>query len=447
MLLRYFLLGLCVKLICTSNNTSENIPDEYIEEDSFYPPFEWSDTFDWKVLTILSQQSENVLFSPTSLKLVLGILYEASSGKTQKEFENALQYLSKESVRNKTKDTIESLHVSPESRNILKFNTKLYLDSRLKIKELFAKRIKEYYETNVECTNFTEAEMSANKINSWASESTLGALKQLVVPDDIKDMTALLVNAIYFKGFWRHTFPKNETHIAGFFSDPESKMAVYIPYMTTSSSFYYFKSQRLEARILRMPYKGNQFSMFFILPFSKGGLPNLIKNINLLTLHRELYYLAKTPVLVTIPKFSFKLKASYKDILKQFEFREIFENTASFPGIAEGNSSVLTDELIVSDILQSASVDVDEEGSETFAATDVIIGNKIGVPENVFNASHPFLFFIQDDTTGTILFLGKLSKPTNQQLEIKKTPDIPEDIKKEFQQTSSPPTKDPIAIR
>lgn len=61
---------------------------------------------------VLSPKSVNVLFSPASLKLVLAVLYEASSGSTKNEFEYALHFASKDAVRQKTKDIIESLQVS-----------------------------------------------------------------------------------------------------------------------------------------------------------------------------------------------------------------------------------------------------------------------------------------------------------------------------------------------
>lgn len=180
--------------------------------------------------------------------------------------------------------------------------------------------------------------------------------------------------------------------------------------------------------------------MFFVLPLATGGLQNLIDRIDLTTLHRQLHFMDKRDVLVSIPKFSFKLKASYTDVLRQLGLQKLFQNTASFTGIAQGNSTILR-KLVVSDILQSTAIDVDEEGSVVVAATgssfirniifkklyfffvEVIIGNKIGVPDVVFNATHPFLFFIQDDTTGTILFLGKVENPLYQELDIGKIND------------------------
>ncbi|ENN81160.1 hypothetical protein HUJ04_012580 [Dendroctonus ponderosae] len=425
MLLWYFLLAISV----VEPQQNESTTEEFGSDDPFYPTLEWSDVFDWKLLTVLSRKSPNILFSPASLQLVLSILYEASSGATQNNFEDTLQYITKKSIREKTRRTIDALHVSPTSENRLSLSTRIFLDSKIRIKDIYAKKIKDNYNTDVFPSNFTDTEATSATINAWASEYTQGAIKRLTEPDDVRDMIMLLANAIHFKGVWRYPFPKNETCVGGFYTNPGTK--IYVPFMTTTNLFYFLESQVLEAKILRLPYKGNRFSMFLILPFAQGGLPALLEKVNLLNLHRELHYLDRRAVLVSIPKFSFKLKASYKGVLQEFGLTKIFQNSASFTGIAEGNSKLLR-ELVVSDILQSAGIDVDEEGTVAFAATDVIIGNKIGVPENVFNATHPFIFFIQDDNSGTILFLGKVDSPLYQDLEIKKELD---DIEKDFQST------------
>lgn len=50
----------------------------------------------------------------------------------------------------------------------------------------------------------------------------------------------------------------------------------------------------------------------------------------------------------------------------------MFQNTASFPGIARGNSSTVR-RLVVSDILQKSGIELDEEGSVVYAATGKLL--------------------------------------------------------------------------
>lgn len=46
----------------------------------------------------------------------------------------------------------------------------------------------------------------------------------------------------------------------------------------------------------------------------------------------------------------------------------MFQNTASFAGIAQGGRGVVR-QLVVSDIFQKSGIDVDEEGTVAYSAT------------------------------------------------------------------------------
>jgi len=57
-------------------------------------------------------------------------------------------------------------------------------------------------------------------------------------------------------------------------------------------------------------------------------------------------------------------------------------------------------------------VEVNEEGTEAAAATAVVAVKKRGDDPPTFRADHPFLFVIQENRTGSILFMGRVTNPT-----------------------------------
>jgi serpin B len=74
--------------------------------------------------------------------------------------------------------------------------------------------------------------------------------------------------------------------------------------------------------------------------------------------------------------------------------------------------------VFISAAIHKAYIDVDEEGTEAAAATAVMIAGMAmrqapPQPPIVFRADHPFLFLLRDNSSGAILFLGRLTDPTN----------------------------------
>lgn len=112
----------------------------------------------------------------------------------------------------------------------------------------------------------------------------------------------------------------------------------------------------------------------------------------------------------------------------QIGITDIFENTATLPLIARGGTS--EGKLKVSNIIQKSGIDVNEKGefdivlsysqskfnisspgTTAWAATEIEIVNKFGGEPREFKADHPFLFYIEDETTGAKLFTGRVDDP------------------------------------
>lgn len=86
----------------------------------------------------------------------------------------------------------------------------------------------------------------------------------------------------------------------------------------------------------------------------------------------------------------------------------MFTQQASFPQLVRGTA--VQDRLQVSNVLQKTGIEVNEKGSTAYASTVASLVNKFG-GDIEFNADRPFLFTIEDETTGTLLFTGKITRP------------------------------------
>lgn len=241
----------------------------------------------------------------------------------------------------------------------------------------------------------------------WVNNITQGNIPRMIEDDStIKDSLMLVVNALYFKGTWRHKYflPEN-THTGRFYTDGDK--SVNVEFMHTTSRLYYSESPELDAKILRIPYSGHKFAMYLVLPRTSSGTDLLIRDINPFILTKHVWLMQELQVDVLLPKFKFDFTSYLEPVLRELGIRDIFDDTAMLIGIARTRRA--SKHLKVSEIVQKTGIEVNENGTSGYAATVVQISNKIEA--ETFHANHPFVFYIEDETTGTILYIGKVANP------------------------------------
>lgn len=390
---------------------SQEIFDAYGDFDAYVPyRSDHHDQFSWTLLKeILLKEEQNVIISPFSIKLVLALLSEAAGNntQTQKELYSTLTDIrSQLNLRSFYKKILTSLK-KDNPYYTLNLETKLYADEFIEPQQKYAAMLQTFYDTKIERLIFADSKQSADIINKWCSNVTNGRLTELVNEDNIRSSVLLMANVIYFNGLWRRQF--NDTFEGVFFKTPNEQIKV--EFMEQTEYFYFYDSNNLDAKILRLPYKGKKISMFILLPKTKGGLDELTNDLENDQLKRMQWMMDEVKVKVTIPKFKFDFENNIKETLKKLGINEIFTDKASLPGLARGAD--VANRLKVSNIFQKAGIDVNEKGTEAFASTVVEIGNKFGGSSIIeeFNVNRPFIFFIEDEASGSILFAGKVLKP------------------------------------
>ncbi|XP_047537845.1 uncharacterized protein LOC125071568 [Vanessa atalanta] len=384
---------------------------EYLEAiDKYVPSLADYDKFDWSLTKRVASSSQaNFLISPLGLKLALSILTEAATGSTQSELAYVLGFdRDTNSVRQKFAMILSSLQTQ-SSQYILNLGSRIYVGATVIPQQRFAAISQQFYKTELKSLDFSNPVTAASAINCWVSNATEGRIPDLVKPDDVSGVSALVLNTIFFKGTWQHQFAPNATKSQLFYVSIDDKKET--PFMNIRDKFFFTESKRFNAKILRMPYLGNKFAMYVIVPNSLTGLPYIFDGLS--ELRTELYYLQEYYVDVTIPKFQFEYTSHMDGILKELGVRQAFEDTASFPGLARGQ--ILSNRLKISKVLQRSGVEVNELGSTVYSATEIALENKFGeqmMPNAEVIANRPFLFFIQDEMTRQLLFTGRVSDPS-----------------------------------
>lgn len=397
------------------DKATELLPQDadYWDNDDFVP-FQSNrhDEFDWRLTkALMLSDPSNMILSPFSVKLMLSLLSEAAGTdtSTHKELAAVLPSIQTIIQARELYGKIFGSLLEKSSNYDLKIGTKIFIDESITPRQRYAAIVESYYFTKVEKIEFSKSTEAARIINDWCANITQNHIRELVKADDVEESVIIMLNALYFNGYWRRPFPQNETAQYPFYVTPTSQVKT--SFMCVTDTFYYMESQPLNAKILRLPYKGRKFSMTIILPNAKGGLDELIRQLESSTLHRAQWLMSEVEVRVEIPKFKFDFTSKLNDVLQDIGIKSIFTNEASLPALARG--AAVAGRLQVSKILQKAGIFANERGSTVYVATEVSIINRFGGDSTrEFIANRPFIFIIEDETTGTLLFAGKVTDPT-----------------------------------
>ena len=172
--------------------------------------------------------------------------------------------------------------------------------------------------------------------------------------------------------------------------------------MLVSGQFDYANTG--QEQVLRMPYDGDRLSMLVVLPRGTDGIDSLEERLSadLITEWQETLY--NEEVLVDFPKFETRTEYKLNEPLMRLGITDIF---------SKGSLPVISDQAWVSAVKHDGYVNVNEEGTEAAAVTTVIIAaDSLPPPPPRFVADHAFVYFIIDNESGTILFMGKVTDPT-----------------------------------
>jgi serpin B len=356
----------------------------------------------------------NIFFSPFSISSALAITYEGANGKTADEIRSVFHFPANDTrLRTGYSDLNAGINSGDTSYSLQTANA-LWAEKTYPFLPGYTSSAERYFGANTTNLDFkTQPEQSRLIINKWVEDKTRQKIKDLLPAGVIDPATRLVItNAIYFKGEWVRQFDKNKTTNADFMTD--SGKAVQVPMMQRTDELAIYRyAEDNSFQMLSMPYAhsgGKELSMTVLLP--KGNNLSATESVITATGLTGLQKNASSRrVMVYFPKFTLDTQYSLPDTLMVMGMPTAFTENADFSGM-DGSK-----DLFIGDVIHKAFVDVNEEGTEAAAATGVVMllaaapGTEHPVP--VFRADHPFIFFIQDDETGAILFMGRVVNPSS----------------------------------
>jgi serpin B len=354
---------------------------------------------------------KNAFFSPFSISTALALAYEGARGTTADQIQSVFHYPTDNSTRRSEYSTLIGGLNDGNSGYTLRAANALWAEKTYRFLPEFTSIAQNYYDAKTFNLDFVnQPENSRNTINKWVEDKTNDKIRDLLPGGSITHDTKLVItNAIYFKGTWVKQFAKDETKADKFFVSPGNSVDVQMMQRTDQDAMFNY-AETGGMQVLEMPYthsSGKELSMVVILPEGNESLASAEGFLSGNGLSDLKSKLSSQRVMVYFPKFKLETDYNLAGDLKAMGMPLAFSDDADFSGM-DG-----TRDLVISDVVHKAYIDVNEEGTEAAAATGAVFTTKsiFQEPVPVFRADHPFVFFIQDRDTGTILFMGRVINP------------------------------------
>jgi serine protease inhibitor len=373
-----------------------------------------NNVFAFKLLKKIAddQPTSNIFISPYSASTVLQMVANGAAGQTKTEMQKVLGTaaattgLSDVAADQASKEMAQSLH-GGNTNVILEIANAIWYRRDATAKPNFIACNREFFDATVAPLDFADPH-SVDIINNWASEKTHGRISQIA--DGLIDPEygrLFLANAVYFKGKWSDPFDPGDTQDRPFYlRDGTQKI---ISMMTKSKTFTYRRGTGYQA--VRLPYQGENLAMYVFLPDTNSSPEKLLGIMN-----GDVWRRITKPGFadedgdLELPKFKLDYTVELAQPLQKLGMKTAFDATnANFSGMSP-------EQLYISDALQKTFVEVKEEGTEAAAVTGIAVPIAASMPEPPpkrfeMIVNRPFLFLIEDNEPGTILFMGVIYDP------------------------------------
>ncbi|MBO7417970.1 MAG: serpin family protein [Bacteroidaceae bacterium] len=361
--------------------------------------------FSWKLFKEVYTNRDsgvNLMISPISLEVDLGMFINGLEGKTLQEMLKTfgLEGYSKEQVNDFFKTMVTGIEAADEAA-IFKSANAFWYNHHYTAKTGYLTTIQNYYSARTEAMDFADSK-TKEIINAWCAENTNNRIPHMVDRTSEADVFHLM-NAVYFKSSWETPFSKEQTTKQPFiYADGQ---AADVDMMHVSHQAYFLETDKFQCCM--KPFIDGAFQMLFVLP-KKGVSVEDALNSDLFMTYNAF---ASQSRRVNLDLFAPKFTAEYTE-----------ENLFSCMGqinpslVFDPNEMRFFEEQELSSglkALQKTFFLMDEVGAEAAAVTDIIIRNT-SVPVQLENKTirldRPFVYAIMESNTFCPLFIGYYGK-------------------------------------
>lgn len=336
-----------------------------------------------------TKKGENIVLSPMSVIMLLGIAADAVDGKTRDEI---VRVLCDGSSYEDCLDVLKEIQETSASSGSLMSSNAICVKKSIvaSITDGYEERLKANYDGKLFSSNDI-----VRDVNAWVNEKTKGMIKE-AVNDSMNQMLACLMNAIAFDAEWMEQYEDEDIH-EGEFNNADGTVSEV--QMLESSEDTYIEDDFFTGFI--KPYKDEDYAFMALLPKKKKSasfLLRAVKQVDFSKLFNEATY---GTVYVTMPEFKYDFGEDLTGLYKEFGISTLFTPEADF-------SPMSKEWLKVNSIIHKAHIEVDRKGTKAATVTMayVVAGCAPSMDFKTVCLDRPFVYAIMNTNTGLPVFAG-----------------------------------------
>ena len=356
----------------------------------------------FKPIITEKKSEENIMISPFSITSALSMTLNGAAGETFESMKHVLRYDDRtiEEI-NETYLKLMTEMVPVDERVIMEIANSVWVEKKLTVKQSFMTALQTWYKAEARSIDVTDPG-AVDMVNNWIEDKTHDKIRNMLESLD-PDLAMLLINAIYFNGKWRNEFDKGDTEIKPFYITPGSP--VQVPIMFRKGNYAVTHTEN--ATLVELPYGQGNYSMVVMLPDEGISISDAVATLNATEWQEWMGRLSNGTIEVnlSLPRFKYEYKRLLNDDLSNLGMGIAFTDFADFSNISDQG-------LYISFVLHQTFIETNEEGTEAAAATIVGINTTSMPVVTTINVNRPFLYFIRETTTGTIVFMGQVVDPS-----------------------------------
>jgi len=347
-----------------------------------------------------AESDSNVFVSPLSASMALGMAMTGASGTTFDEMRATLGFgTTSESEIDQGYKSLITLLRGLDPGVDFRIANSIWTREGFPVTPAFLDAGRTWFDAQAASLDFASP-TAVKSINDWVSTATAGKIPTIL--DRIKsDEVMFLINAIYFKGSWRAKFDPALTIDApfhGIAGDQPMKL------MHREGTIRYMQTPAFSA--VDLPYGNSAYSMSVVLPNVGQSVDAVLASLRTDTWSAWTTQFQDAELDLHLPRLALTWERMLIPDLQALGMRAPFQaGAADFSRMSPAG-----DRLFISTVKQKTYVNVNEEGTEAAAVTNVGISLTSAPLRTQFRVDRPYVFVIRERLSGTILFLGAIRR-------------------------------------